>query len=135
MAYKETVVWGIHAGKTGAADDLFLKKNYVALGWSQMGDLSKLQADREAFKAKVVECWPDWKEGRIRNSAGQTFRFVHEMNQEMGWRNEADRDRRRAKCTMRLRRSWYAATRRPIAVLPRIRFDTILMLSTNCSTT
>jgi restriction system protein len=76
---KETVVWGIHAGKTGAADDLFLKKNYVALGWSQMGDLSKLKADRETFKAKVVECWPDWKEGRVRNSAGQTFRFVHEM--------------------------------------------------------
>ncbi len=79
VADKETVVWGIHAGKTGAADNLFLKKNYVALGWSKMGDLSKLKADREAFKAKVVECWPDWKEGRIRNSAGQLFRFVYEM--------------------------------------------------------
>ncbi len=79
VADKETVVWGIHAGKTGAADDLFLRKNYVALGWSKMGDLSKLKADREAFKAKVVECWPDWKEGRIRNSAGQLFRFVYEM--------------------------------------------------------
>ncbi len=79
MADKETVVWGIHAGKTGAADDLFLKKNYVALGWSKIGDLSKLKADREAFKAKVVECFPDWKEGRIRNSAGQLFRFVYEM--------------------------------------------------------
>lgn len=29
MAEKETTVWGIHAGKTGAADDLFLKKNYA----------------------------------------------------------------------------------------------------------
>jgi restriction system protein len=79
VAEKETVVWGIHAGKTGAADDLFLKKNYVALGWAKMGDLSKLKADREAFKAKVLECWPDWKEGRIRNSAGQLFRFLCEM--------------------------------------------------------
>lgn len=79
MAEKETTVWGIHAGKTGAADELFLKKNYIALGWDKMGDLSKLKPDREAFKAKVAECWPDWKLGRIRNSAGQLFRFLYEM--------------------------------------------------------
>lgn len=79
MGEKEPVVWGIHAGKTGAADNLFLKKNYVALGWAKMGDLSNLKPDRETFKAKVLQCWPDWKEGRIRNSAGQLFRFVHEM--------------------------------------------------------
>ena len=79
MADNEKTVWGIHAGKTGDADALFLNKNYVALGWSKMGDLSKLRPDREAFKAKVAECWPDWKPGKIRNSAGQLFRFVHEM--------------------------------------------------------
>ena len=33
-------LWGIHAGKTGDADDLFIKKNVVALGWNQVHDLS-----------------------------------------------------------------------------------------------
>jgi restriction system protein len=79
MGDSEKTVWGIHAGRTGDADALFLKKNYVALGWSEMGDLSKLRPDREAFKAKVAKCWPDWKPAKIPNSAGQLFWFVHEM--------------------------------------------------------
>jgi hypothetical protein len=58
MAEKEITVWGIHAGKTGAADSLFLKKNFIAIGWRKMGDLSKLHAEREAFKAKVAESYP-----------------------------------------------------------------------------
>jgi len=41
MTNKEITVWGIHGGKTGDADTLFLKKNVIALGWSEAGDLSK----------------------------------------------------------------------------------------------
>jgi hypothetical protein len=29
---KEPAVWGIHAGRTGDADSLFLKNNVVAVG-------------------------------------------------------------------------------------------------------
>ncbi|MEW5898927.1 MAG: restriction endonuclease [Bacillota bacterium] len=79
MAETELTVWGIHAGKTGDADALFLKKNYIGIGWDKLGDLSKLKADREAFKAKVAECYPDKKPGAIPNNAGQLYRFVHEM--------------------------------------------------------
>jgi restriction system protein len=75
----EVNIWGIHAGKTGDADSLFLNKNCVAIGWVQMGDLAALKPDREAFKAKVVEVYPDAKPGAIPNNAGQLFRFVHEM--------------------------------------------------------
>ncbi|HET8563923.1 MAG TPA: hypothetical protein VFM35_08645, partial [Candidatus Binatia bacterium] len=31
MPENEKTIWGIHAGKTGDADSLFLKKNYIAL--------------------------------------------------------------------------------------------------------
>jgi restriction system protein len=79
MAENEKIVWGIHAGRTGDADALFLKQNFIGLGWSKIGDLSRLRPDREAFKAKVAECWPEWKPGKIPNSAGQLFRFVHEI--------------------------------------------------------
>lgn len=75
----EPTLWGIHAGKTGDADSLFLKKNFVAVGWIKMADLSSIKADREAFKSKVSEAYPDKKPGAIANNAGQLFRFVHEM--------------------------------------------------------
>jgi restriction system protein len=79
MKETETVLWGIHAGKTGDADTLFLKKNCVAIGWAKMGDLSRLKPDRDAFKTRVAEMYPDKKPGAIPNNAGQLFRFVHEM--------------------------------------------------------
>jgi restriction system protein len=79
MANSETTFWGIHGGKTGDADTLFLKKNYVAIGWRKLGDLSKIAADRDAFKVKLLECYPESKPGAIPNNAGQLFRFVYEM--------------------------------------------------------
>lgn len=72
-------IWGIHAGRTGDADSLFLKKDCIAIGWEEMGDLSALKPDREAFKVKVAEVYPKAKAGAIPNYAGQVFRFVHEM--------------------------------------------------------
>lgn len=79
MAGTEITVWGIHGGKTGDADSLFLQHNCVALGWPEMGDLSNLQSDREAFKKRVAEVYPTWRQGTKINSASQLFRFLHEM--------------------------------------------------------
>ncbi|HEX4084168.1 MAG TPA: restriction endonuclease [Chthoniobacteraceae bacterium] len=79
MTENEPIIWGIHAGKTGDADTLFLKQNVVALGWAAMGDLSKLPSNRDAFKTAVSQAFPDKKAGAIPNNAGQLFRFVHEM--------------------------------------------------------
>ncbi len=75
----EATMWGIHAGRTGDANILFLKKNCVAIGWHHVGDLSKLNSDRDAFKAIVATTYPEKKVGAIANNAGQLFRFVHEM--------------------------------------------------------
>jgi restriction system protein len=30
---KETTIWGIHAGKSGDAEALFLKKSRIGIGW------------------------------------------------------------------------------------------------------
>jgi len=75
----DTNIWGIHAGRTGDADSLFLKKGCVAVGWTKTGDLGSLKPDRESFKARVAEVYPEKKPGAIPNNAGQLFRFVHEM--------------------------------------------------------
>jgi len=75
---KDLTVWGIHAGKTGDADALFLKKHVVAIGWDAMGDLGTLAPTREAFKARAQKVYPDAKTGAIPLIGGQNFRFVHE---------------------------------------------------------
>lgn len=75
----EPTIWGIHAGKTGDADGLFLRENVIALGWCDLGDLSKIPPDRDSFKVAVSRAYPDKSVGAVANNAGQLFRFVHEI--------------------------------------------------------
>ena len=63
MKPTEPNLWGIHAGKTGDADSLFLKKHCIAIGWTRMGDASTIKPDRESFKAKVAAQYADAKPG------------------------------------------------------------------------
>jgi restriction system protein len=75
----ERTLWGIHGGKTGDAEALFLKKNRIALGFTGIGDLSNLPANRDAFKERVRERFPNHKPGRVPITAGQLYRFIHEL--------------------------------------------------------
>lgn len=72
-------MWGIHAGRSGEADELFLQKSLIGLGWEKIGDLSVLGSNRDAFKEAVRAAYPDKKPGAIPNNAGQLYRLVHEM--------------------------------------------------------
>lgn len=78
---KEITFWGIHAGRYGEAEPLFEKENIVALGWDKMGDLSKLK-DREEFKKKYKQSYPEAKAGAVPIHAGIIYRFIHEMKKE-----------------------------------------------------
>lgn len=75
----DQTMWGLHAGKTGDADNLFLKKNSIAVGWHKLGDLSGLAPDQESFKAAVAKAYPEVKPRAIPNYAGQLLRFVSVM--------------------------------------------------------
>src|ERR1700722_17807746 len=81
MTNNETVFWGLHV-RGEAGDELYIKKEFVAIGWPKAGDLRKLSPDREAFKHRVNERYPNEKPGWVINSASQLFRFVHEMKRE-----------------------------------------------------
>jgi restriction system protein len=74
----EKVIWGIHAGRTGDAETLFLKHNVIALGWASMGNLTNLDANRDAFIKQWMEKEPGLREKQYITGASQVFRFVHE---------------------------------------------------------
>ncbi|WP_416057533.1 restriction endonuclease [Stenotrophomonas maltophilia] len=79
ISNSDVPVWGIHAGRTGDADFLFLKQDCIAIGWARMGDLKKLASDREAFKLRYIGAYPNAKKGGIATVSGVPFRFLHEM--------------------------------------------------------
>ncbi|MBW4847903.1 MAG: restriction endonuclease [Lachnospiraceae bacterium] len=72
---EEKRIWGIHT----MDDNLFLQKDVIAIGWKKMGDLSKIEASREAFKEKYLKEYPKAKKGSVANGAGMLFRFAHEV--------------------------------------------------------
>jgi restriction system protein len=76
---QDAVLWGIHGGRAGEADQLF-KLGSIALGWDRMGDLSKIAATREAFKEAFLAGYPETKLAAAPTMAGQPFRFVNEMS-------------------------------------------------------
>lgn len=75
MSDKEKRVWGIHT----MDDNLFLHQDVIAIGWREMGDLSQIPADRDAFKEKYLEAYPDSKKGSIANGVGMLYRFTYEV--------------------------------------------------------
>lgn len=75
MVDEEKKVWGIHTKD----DNLFLQKDVIAIGWKEIGDLSKIEAERDAFKEKYAQVYPNAKKGSIANGAGMLYRFACEV--------------------------------------------------------
>lgn len=73
----EPVVWGLHMGLQHGLKPM--AEGYVAIGWHEMGNLSSIPANREAFKARVASTYRQAKAGAIPGYAGVTYRFCVEM--------------------------------------------------------
>jgi restriction system protein len=74
---EEKTMWGLHMEwhhELRAID-----QSYVAIGWTKVGNLSKIQPDRAAFKAAVQNAYPAYPPGAIPVIAGTLFRFANEM--------------------------------------------------------
>lgn len=71
------IVWGVHMG--AHVSDRPIEGGYVGIGWPEMGDLTKIAPDREAFKAALILAYPDKKTGAIPVDAGSMFKFLHEI--------------------------------------------------------
>ncbi len=74
MQTEEKRIWGIHTQD----DNLFLQDNIIAIGWAEMGNLSAIDATRDAFKEKYTQTYPGAKKGSIPTVVGMLYRFCHE---------------------------------------------------------
>lgn len=70
-------MWGVHMPES--LGDAPLEKGFIAIGWKEVGDLSRLPADREPIKAALRAARPEAKPGAIAPWAGVLYRFVHEL--------------------------------------------------------
>ena len=75
MADTEKKIWGIHTQDEG----LFLKDDKIAIGWKEIGNLKDIPANRDDFKEKYIQIFPDAKKGSIPTSVGMLYRFCHEV--------------------------------------------------------
>ena len=75
MADTEKKIWGIHTQDEG----LFLKEDKIAIGWKEIGNLKDIPANRDDFKEKYIQVFPDAKKGSIPTSVGMLYRFCHEV--------------------------------------------------------
>lgn len=74
---KEKPVWGLHMRERhGRAP---VDSGYITIGWQEFGDASLVAQNRDSFKARFAATIPNSKPGNIPVSAGQIFRFIHEM--------------------------------------------------------
>ena len=68
-------IWGIHTQD----DNLFLKEDVIAIGWDLIGDLRRIQNDRESFKEAYAEAYPDASKQSIATSVGMIYRFFNDV--------------------------------------------------------
>lgn len=71
------VLWGIHMPKEIGNQPI--DEGFVGLGWSEVGNILEIEADREAFKEHLAKAYPDAKPGAIPVWAGMLFRFAQVM--------------------------------------------------------
>ena len=67
--------WGMHTQN----DLLFLDESLIAIGWEELGDLTKVDKTKIALKEKYQSVFPTAKKMNVANCVGSIFRFVVEM--------------------------------------------------------
>lgn len=70
-------VWGVHIDRSVGLTPI--EQNYIGIGWSELGDLSKLSPTRDSFKLALKESQPQATDASVRAQCSPIFRFTHEM--------------------------------------------------------
>jgi len=76
----DKTAWVVRAGTNNEIAQEVEERSAVAVGWTELSNLSSTSS-RDDVKSKVREAYPQHSEQRVITSAGQIFRFVHEMKE------------------------------------------------------
>lgn len=71
-------MWMVRAERGGVLFEQFETEAIVAIGWSEVGDMSAL-TNRNDFVAAVAKAYPGNTRAQTAASAGQAYRFVREI--------------------------------------------------------
>jgi len=82
-------LWGLH--HRGAYE--LVGAGNIVVGWPDAGDLTDLPNDRDAFKVRLRESFPERSEAWVANAAGQLlrFRYVMQVGELVVYSRKADR--------------------------------------------
>lgn len=75
-------LWVMRSGQQEEAHTDFVDRRYLSLGWRRLGDLTKLEANQKALRAKYREHYSNETPAAVRMKAGELFRFVHRMKRK-----------------------------------------------------
>lgn len=71
-------VWVVKAGSMGERERRDLEHGVVAMGWEELGDLSKVES-RDELRDLYRITYPDAPEGRVASHVGQIWAFLRKM--------------------------------------------------------
>jgi restriction system protein len=73
------IIWGMHMERHHGMRPV--EEGFIALGWERIGDLSRLDEDRSAYKLAFAEAYPGHKAGALPVHAGVLYRFAVDIAQ------------------------------------------------------
>jgi len=71
-------IWMIRAGEGAYLIEDFVKQGIASMGWNEVGDLQYLKT-RDEIKEMMRKVYPQYKPGKINQSASQLYKFAHEI--------------------------------------------------------
>lgn len=77
-AFKLKTMWMVRAGEDAFLIDDFKNKNYVAIGFDILSDLTDVSG-REGLKKRVEAAYKDYKKGQINSVLSQVSRFLFDF--------------------------------------------------------
>jgi len=71
-------LWMVRAGKYGEQENTIFENNVFAVGWNELGDLSKIKS-KDELKELYQKIYTDNSKNRMASHISQIWRFVHEI--------------------------------------------------------
>ena len=72
-------MWMVRAASGGRLADEFKDQGVVAIGWTELGDLTQYK-NKDAILQACKNQWPDQRDGQVMSSASQLFRFREKLS-------------------------------------------------------